>query len=231
MRETVNTRLPPSVTEVSAIEIPDWSLSRMVPVETASPSVGVASGLAPCGFVSVTVTVSLVSLDVVADGGNRDGLRQLAGREGDGPGERAAEVAEFGRAEADRVVDGLALLGVERAGNREHQVAALGHRGVGNRDHRLVVVEDGAGGNRVAERRRRLRAGALRVRQRHRHGLVGLVDVVADGGNRDGLRQLAGREGDGPGEHAAEVAEFGRAEADRVVDGLALLGVRACGKP
>ena len=73
-------------------------------------------------------------VDVVADGGNRDGLRQLAGREGDGPGERAAEVAEFGRAEADRVVDGLALLGVERAGNREHQVAALGHRGVGNRD-------------------------------------------------------------------------------------------------
>ena len=62
MRETVNTRLPPSVTEVSAIEIPDWSLSRMVPVATASPSVGVASGLAPCGFVSVTVTVSSVSL-------------------------------------------------------------------------------------------------------------------------------------------------------------------------
>ena len=55
---------------------------------------------------------------------------------------------------ADRVVDALRSVGVERAGDREHQVAALGHRGVGNRDHRLVVVDDGAGGNRVAEHRR-----------------------------------------------------------------------------
>ena len=56
---TVNTRSPPSVTEVSAIEMVALSLSRMVPVATELPSTGATSS--PCGLDSVTVTVSSIS--------------------------------------------------------------------------------------------------------------------------------------------------------------------------
>ena len=58
MRETVNTRLPPSVTEVSAIEIPDWSLSRMVPAPVASVMVSASLLLTSCAAESTTVNAS-----------------------------------------------------------------------------------------------------------------------------------------------------------------------------
>src|SRR5262249_57587652 len=60
VRETVNSRLLPSVIEVSAIEMVAVSLSTMVPVAAEVPITGVACA-APLGFVSVTVTVSLLS--------------------------------------------------------------------------------------------------------------------------------------------------------------------------
>src|SRR5207248_2349177 len=100
---------------------------------------------------------------------------------------------------------------------------------VGNRDHRGVVVDDGAGGGGGADRRRRLCAGAGRVGGRDGGGLVAVVDGVVDGVSRDGLGQLAGREGDGAAEQTAEVAGRGRAERDRVVDALVVLGSEGAG--
>src|SRR5262249_61088715 len=118
------------------------------------------------------------------------------------------------------------------SGTCEQQVAAVGDRSVGDRDGGVFVVVVRPGWRRTVFPYTPLFRSA-RVRQRHRDGLVALVDRVVGGADGDDLGEIAGGKGDGAGERQAAggVAGSHGARSHPVVDGLRVLRGGAAGNP